>query len=65
MKHKYKLINHIMKNIINWEKITLKLMKKNFRKCNKCNIFLSKHELLYEQWEYKKSYFCLYCEKRV
>lgn len=54
-----------MNNIINWEKITLKLLKKNFKKCNKYDIFLTKNELLYEQWEYKKKYFCLYCQNKV
>ena len=54
-----------MKNIINWQRIILKLFKKNYKKCKKCNIYLKKNKLLYEQWEYKKSYFCVYCKNRV
>ena len=44
-----------------WEKIKNSLMKF----CKNCNKYINRNNILYEQWETKKSYFCHLCKNRI
>jgi UDP-N-acetylglucosamine 2-epimerase (non-hydrolysing) len=44
-----------------WKKIKNNLVKF----CKNCNKHVNKNNILYEQWETKKSYFCNLCEKKI
>lgn len=47
------------------ENVCDKIVNVLMKKCKKCNKYICKDKLLYEQWERKKSYFCHLCKNKI
>ena len=42
-----------------------KIINSLMKLCDKCSKYINKDELLYEQWETKRAYFCPYCKNKI